>query len=170
MNLHRYIPPESAHSPGVLKSLIFGNVFRYWLQNSHTSEFIQVTKDFYHHLLNRGWKQEVLTPLFTRAAAEITARATKSSAPGSSVTKTCERQLFLHWEYHPRDITRYDIRSVYNDILAPVIAAPPLGIQRLTIAYKNPPNPRRLLSRTQLNEPDGHRVSSLIADLRLHTV
>lgn len=169
MNLHLYIPPESAHSPGVLKSLIFGNVFRYWLQNSHASDFIQVTQDFYCHLLNRGWKPEVLTPLFTQAAEEITARATKSSATSSGATQTDERQLFLHWEYHPRDITRYDIRSVYNDILAPVITAPPLGIQRLTIAYTNPPNLRRLLSRTQLNEPAGHRVSSLVASLRLHT-
>jgi hypothetical protein len=168
MNLHLYIPPNSAHSPGVLKSLIFGNVFRYWLQNSHTSDFVQVTTDFYRHLLNRGWKQEVLTPLFTQAADEITTRATKSSAPSSSARRTDERQLFLHWEYHPRDISRYDIRSVYNDILAPVLAAPPLGIQRLTIAYKNPPNLRRLLSRTQLNEPAGHRVSSLAASLRPH--
>lgn len=166
MNLHLYIPPESAHSPGVLKSLIFGNVFRYWLQNSHTSDFIRATRDFYCHLLNRGYRPEVLTPIFRLAAEKITARANKTTATRSSVGNTVEQQIFLHWEYHPRDITRYELRSVYNDILAPLIAAPPLGIQRLTIAYKNPPNLRRLLTRTQLREPAGYQASLYVDNLK----
>ena len=168
MNLHLYIPPESAHSPGVLKSLIFGNVFRYWLHNSHTSDFIRVTKDFYCHLLNRGYKKEVLTPIFCRAAELITERAQKTTVHNSGAEETVEPQLFLHWEYHPRDITRYEIRTVYNDILAPLITAPPLGVQRLTIAYKNPPNLRRCLTRTQLQEPDGDRVSLYVEHLKQH--
>jgi hypothetical protein len=169
MNLHLYIPPESAHSPGVLKSLIFGNVFRYWLQNSHTSDFIGATRDFYTHLLNQGYRSEVLTPIFNQAAATIMARAGKMPAPsGSSAGNTAEQQIFLHWEYHPRDITRYELRSVYNDILAPLLAEPPLGIRRLTIAYRNPPNLRRLLTRTQLREPAGDRASLYVENLR-HT-
>ena len=168
MNLHLYIPPESAHSPGVLKSLIFGNVFRYWLQNSHTSDFIGATKDFYCHLLNRGYKPEVLTPIFHLAADKITARANKIPATSSGAGTTAEQQLFLHWEYHRRDITRYELRSVYNDILAPLLAEPPLGIRRLTIAYKNPPNLRRLLTRTQLQEPAGDRASPYVDNLKHH--
>jgi hypothetical protein len=162
MNLHLYIPPASAHSSGVLKSLIFGNVFRYWLQNSHTPDFIQVTKDFYGHLLKRGYTAAVLTPIFHNAATKITERAQKTSVPATG-GNLAAKQLFLHWEYHPRDITRYEIRSVYNTTLAPILARPPLGVQRLTIAYKNPPNLRRLLTRTQLQEPAGDRVS-LYAD------
>jgi hypothetical protein len=74
--------------------------------------------------------------------------------------------LFLHWEYHPRDITRSEIRAVYNTVLAPTISDPPLGIQRLTIAYKNPPNLRRFLTRTQLQEPEGDRVSLYVTNLK----
>lgn len=165
MNLHLYTPPESAHSPGVLKSLIFGNVFRYWLQNSHTSDFIGATKDFYCHLLNRSYRPEALTPIFHLAAAKITARATKTPANSSSAENTVEQQIFPHWEYHPRDIPQYELRSVYNDILAPPLDEPPSGIQRLTIAYKNPPNPRRLLTRTQLQEPPGDRASLYVDNL-----
>jgi len=84
----------------------------------------------------------------------------------STVGKTVAKQLYLHWEYHPRDITRYEIRSVYNTILAPILAEPPLKVQRLTIAYKNPPNLRRCLTRTQLQEPDGDRVSLYVDNLR----
>jgi hypothetical protein len=37
-NLFLYIPPTSAHSPGVLKRIIFGNVHRYWYQNSNIDD------------------------------------------------------------------------------------------------------------------------------------
>ena len=39
MNLFLYIPPSSAHSPGVLKSTIFGNVRRYWNQNTNVEDY-----------------------------------------------------------------------------------------------------------------------------------
>jgi hypothetical protein len=38
-NLFLYIPPTSAHSPGVLKSIIFGNVHHYWYQNSNIDDY-----------------------------------------------------------------------------------------------------------------------------------
>ena len=165
MNLHLYIPPESAHSQGVLKSLIFGNVFRYWLQNSKRSDFIATTRDFYGHLLNRGYKPSVLNPIFLAAAEKIHQRAQKIGETPSK-KETNNKQLFLHWEFHPRDIQRYEIRSVYNTTLAPFISNPPLGIQQLTIAYKNPPNLRRCLTKTQLNEPEGEQASLYVEKLR----
>jgi hypothetical protein len=38
-NLFLYIPLTSAHSPGVLKSIIFGNVHHYWYQNSNIDDY-----------------------------------------------------------------------------------------------------------------------------------
>jgi hypothetical protein len=38
MNLFLYIPPHSAHPAGVLKSIIYGNLRRYWIQNSNTKQ------------------------------------------------------------------------------------------------------------------------------------
>jgi hypothetical protein len=165
MNLHLYIPPESAHPQGVLKSLIFGNVFRYWLQNSKSTDYITTTKDFYGHLLNRGYKPETLTPIFLAAADKIHLRATKD-ATTRSAKSVDKNQLFLHWEYHPEDITRSEIRSVFNTTLAPLISAPPLRIQRLTIAYTNPPNIRRCVTKTQLQEPEGEKVSKYVEQIR----
>jgi hypothetical protein len=165
MNLHLYIPPDSAHSQGVLKSLIFGNVFRYWLQNSNQSDFISTTRDFYGHLLNRGHKSEILSPLFCAAATTINQRAQKMEQPLNPKNRNI-KQLFLHWEYHPRDITRSEIRSVYNTTLAPLLSDPPLGITQLTIAYTNPPNLRRCVTKTQLQEPEGERVSKYVEELR----
>ena len=39
MNLFLYIPPHSAHPPGVLRSTVFGNLRRYWLQNSNPEQY-----------------------------------------------------------------------------------------------------------------------------------
>ena len=37
--LHLYIPPRSAHPKGVIKSLIFGTLRRFWIQNSRLEDF-----------------------------------------------------------------------------------------------------------------------------------
>ena len=42
----------------------------------------------------------------------------------------------------------------------------PIGVEKLTVAYSNPPNLRRRLTKTQLKEPEGERVSSLVEQLK----
>ena len=170
MNLHLYIPPHSAHSKGVLKSLIFGNVQRYYYQNTHISTFKQTTRDFFQHLLNRGYTKETLMPLFTDVAKSIDERNKKLSIDNGAGSRPRNhhskgRQLFLHWEFHPTDIRRQQIQQVYRDTLGPVLEKE-IGVEKLTIAYSNPPNLRRCLTKTQLEEPDGERVSTLVEQLK----
>ena len=105
INPHLYILPNSAHPKGVLKSLIYGNVKRYWRQNSHLSTFTAITRDFRGHLLNRGHTKEVLDPLFMEAAETVDATAQKNgdtscAGPAGSATKALVSgcRLFLHWE------------------------------------------------------------------------
>ena len=64
MNLHLYIPPGSAHPKGVLKSLVFGTLQRYWSQNSKNDDFHSAASTFFGHLLNRGYTHKVLTLSF----------------------------------------------------------------------------------------------------------
>jgi hypothetical protein len=169
MNLHLYIPPTSAHPKGVLKSLIFGTLQRYWAQNSDRQTYVATTRDFYGHLLNRGYTPETLDPVFFEAASVIDAkRAANPAAPNLS-NPHMEKRLFLHWEYHPRDISRHDIRSVFNRTLGPVIATPPLRISQFTIAYHNPQSLRNCLTKTQLTEPVNHRVSDYVGLLEQPT-
>jgi hypothetical protein len=94
-NLFLYIPPHSAHPPGVLKSVIYGNLRRFFLQNEFQN-FITITKSFRSHLIARGHQSSDIDPLFLSAAErlDVTASSTLPSLP--------ERTLFLTWQYHPR--------------------------------------------------------------------
>jgi hypothetical protein len=159
MNLHLYIPPTSAHPNGVLKSLIFGTLQRYWAQNSDRRTYIDTTRAFYGYLLKRGYAPESLDPVFFEAASVIDAKTATNKAASDVSNPHPETRLFLHWEYHPRDISRHDIRNVYNQTLGPVISAPPLRITQFTLAYHNPQSLRNCLTKTQLTEPEHHRVS-----------
>lgn len=71
MNLHLYIPPDSAHPAGVLKSLVFGNLQRYRIQNTHRKDYVSASAAFYGHLLKRGWSRDMLNPVFQQAAAAV---------------------------------------------------------------------------------------------------
>jgi hypothetical protein len=61
---------QSAHPKGVLKSLIYGRLQNYGLQNSLRTDFIAATKALFEHLKNRGYTTKILYPVF-KAAAEM---------------------------------------------------------------------------------------------------
>jgi len=165
-NLHLYLPPDSAHSPGVLKSLIFGNLQRYWKQNTHTSDYTKMATDFRQHLLARGHRSSDIDPIFLAAATHID---TAPERPNVSVGTA--PKLFLHWEYHPKDLPRKQIRSLFNETCGAALATaltpkgkrPHLG--RLTIAYSKPKSIGNALCQTKLSEPLGQRVSDYVRTL-----
>jgi hypothetical protein len=81
----------------------------------------------------------------------LTSKATKMVA-----TKE-EHTLFLHWQYHPKDITRQTLGRLYDETLKEID-----GFKKMTIYYSRPRNLREALTRTSFSEPDGERVSDLI--------
>jgi hypothetical protein len=165
-NLHLYLPPRSAHSPGVLKSLIYGNLQRYWKQNTHASDYTKMTSDFRQHLIARGHKSEDIDPIFLAAATHIDTAPERPTANARSAPK-----LFLHWEYHPQDLPRHHIRTLFNETCSSVLSEartikgkkPQLG--RLTIAYSKPKSIGNALCQTKMTEPLGHNVSDYVRTL-----
>ena len=166
MNLHLYIPPLSAHPLGVLKSLIFGNLQRYWIQNSHRHDFVAVASSFHGHLLNRGYSRETLTPLFQEAGARIHNKCQQPASTGDQLWDPSQEpptdHLFVHWDYHPRCIGRSAIRQIFDETLAHTLSESGLTVGKLTIAYSTPRSLGQCLTKTQLEEPSHDRVSSYI--------
>jgi hypothetical protein len=169
MNLHLYIPPKSAHPHGVLKSLIFSNLQRYWLQNTFRHDFVRISADFYKHLLNQGYTPVQLTPIFEEAAAAIQSKRLRAAQKGKALWNTANTMptddLFLHWDYHPRDIGRSAIHQIFVDTLAQPLADANVTFDKLTIAYSTPRYLGQCLTKTQLREHPSARVSMFTSSL-----
>jgi hypothetical protein len=156
MNLFLYIPPHSAHPAGVLKSIIYGNLRRYWIQNSNRSDYILTATRFAQHLVNRGHNRKTIQTMFMDAAAHIDSQANNKRRDKPTGTKPQEPSstLYIHWEYHPRGIQRHHIRQMYNHTLSRHSS-----FDQKIVAYNRPQNLRDLLMPTTMKEPPNRPVS-----------
>jgi hypothetical protein len=68
INIHFYIPPASAHPPGVLKNLIYGNLHRYWNQNTYVGDCMEIAKQFVNCLIAHGYRKENTQETFIKAS------------------------------------------------------------------------------------------------------
>jgi hypothetical protein len=152
-NLHLYIPPNSAHPPGVLKSIVYGNLCRYWLQNTNITDFITVTQQFANRFSARGHNKHKIIHLFSEAAKRLDGTITTNKHAKNNT-------IYLHWTWHLHDIRKSKLRAVFNGTLKEKCR-----FNNLIIAYNRPKNLRDCLIKTQLNQPEGSRVSSLLPPL-----
>lgn len=152
MNLFLYLPPHSAHPPGVLKSLVYGNLNRFYRQNSKVEDYIQLVTEFAGHLIARGHDVTSLEPLFMEAANRLD---NKNSGNRDLSDTNSGAPLILHWDYHPNGVSRQELRHIYARTIDKHS-----GFERVIVAQHRPKNLRNALMRTQLEEPDGSRVSN----------
>ena len=136
MNLHLYIPPNSAHTPGLQKSLVSGLLKTYKTQNSNEEDFIHISKLLFKRLRDRGYKQEDLEELFQDAIQKliVNEQPKRKETPTPTIinkksqslkeiatrkspkpqTKEKKERAFFHLPYHPKDISRKTIRKTYS--------------------------------------------------------
>lgn len=155
MNLFLYIPPTSAHPPGVLKSIIYGNLQRFWKQNTLTSDYIDMACKFFQRLVARGHSPDNVRKLFREAAIAIDRHSRRT--PPLTRRADSRNTLFYHLEFHPRGVTRQTVRSLYNFTGCADLS----GFPRLIIAFSRPQNLRNALMRTQMEGQDGSRASDI---------
>jgi hypothetical protein len=170
MNLFLYIPPFSSHPKSVITSLIFGQLRRFWLQNSLREDYVQCASAFFNHLIARGHDSITIQELFRLSAARLDQKLTPK--PATLPGLTLDAPVFLHMEYHPQQIERLTVQQLYREIcLTPFHATvntenQPTGIRRLTIALSRPKNFRNRLCRTKMVQPENDHVSDYIDRLR----
>jgi hypothetical protein len=115
-----------AHPPGVLKSIIYGNLQSYWKQNMQQHDFIHVAGQFANHLVARGRNPDHIRELFLEVALTLSRQPTQQNGVDSRNT------LFFHWEYHPHGISRQAIRQAYTETCE---RHGGLGFDRFVVAY-----------------------------------
>jgi len=155
MNLYLYISPSSAHPYSCFKGLITGEIIRYWQQNTNEEDFIEITSKFIQRLINRGHQIETLIPIFRTVASSIDRHSLHIRNENHNDNN--DNTLYLHWEYHPQDITKNQIREAYNKTLKGHD-----NFNNMRIAVSRPKNLRDILCHTKLQEHNGTNVSDII--------
>jgi hypothetical protein len=136
LNLHLYLPANSAHPPGVLKGLIFGLIKKYSFQTSKPEELKKILKAFYRRLLARGYSQHVIKPLFLQALQP-------------RVSKTSNRFAVMKLPFDPNGPQPKQLRSLlrFNELKRKL---EPYDLDRLVLCFKKPRTLRNHLCPTTL--------------------
>ena len=111
MNLYLYLPPRSAHPPGVLTGLIIGMTKRIYALTTELDDRAQSLRLLFLRLCNRGYDQATLRPLFEIA---IKKAHTKKTA---TIDFNDEKRCYLHLSYHPQDPSSTVIQQTFRNTL-----------------------------------------------------
>ena len=87
-----------------------------------------------------------------------TKQPTSLPIPTTEPELTNHERIFLHWEYHPNDISRKNVRAIYNDTCKELFEDA-LGIKQTTIAYSRPKNLKDVLTKAKLHQAPGREAS-----------
>jgi hypothetical protein len=97
LNLYLYLPPHSAHPPGVLTGLIYGMIRRAYRLTSNPVDCRKYLSKFFTRLRFRGYSKQTLLPLF-QAGLDNRLKPPRSSKKSRQIPNDT---LFLHVPYHP---------------------------------------------------------------------
>ena len=114
MNLYLYIPPHSAHLPGVIRSLIFSQIKKYWQQNTNSDDFIKMIRAFFQCLLDRGHNRDKVREVFLQTAHQLVSNHNNSKQSNKNKNQEKSNDTYLKWPYHPADISQKTIQQIYK--------------------------------------------------------
>ena len=168
LNLYQYIPPNSAHPPGMMKGIIYGLMRNYRRQNTKDADYNTMVIKLFHRHVARGWNKAVMKDYILTAHSKISQLAmsqptrlptgTPPNMPTPSPTITNKERLFIHMEYHPNDIPKKSVRAIYEHCCKSTFEEV-LDIQQTTIAYSRPPNLKDTLTKAKLHQAPGKEAS-----------
>ncbi|KAL7547674.1 hypothetical protein ACHAWF_010952 [Thalassiosira exigua] len=112
INMYQYIPPSSAHPPGMMRGIIFSMVKNYNRQNSKQHDYNDMAIKLFHRYAARGWAPTSWMP--TASSAPIKRSPRQPASPPPSPTK---KDCFFHFQFHPNanDIPWKVIRAIYDN-------------------------------------------------------
>ena len=177
MALHLYIPPSSAHSPGVTNSIVMGNVLRIFQLCTDTGDIDEKLEAFFDYLLNRGHQLETLRPLFDSAIANATKYLATSEdereATKAAKAEEAKRRVYFHVPFHPDNPKARVIQSLWSEHVAAPDDDKPLNkqvnergaevpVDKLIVCYHRPHNLGNLLSYRKIANRNGPKASSYL--------
>ncbi len=173
-NLYLYIPPTSAHPPGMIHGLIYGNILRIHRLCTHPHDIQSKSQEFFTRLTQQGYSPFKITPIFKQAHINALSFLSRRNYPHHQPNIPPQNKLFIHLQYHPQDPNPHKIHQLWNSCVSHPAQQTPLrhiknlhgnkiNIEHLTIAYSRPPNLGNLFSIRKISGR-GMNVSSFIVD------
>ena len=163
-NPYLYIPPHSAHPNGMIHGIIYSLLRTYKRQNTRHSDFVHFSRLLFRRHLQQGWDQAELKKVFCSALHRLF--ESEVNPPNAEMTPTAEldprERLFLHMQFHPKDIPRGEVRQIYIDTCEEVFRDE-LDIKQFTIAYSKPKTIGNVIAPTKLYQPEGQEATKFYA-------
>ena len=106
MALHQYIPPSSAHPPGMTRGLVIGQTLRFHQLCSLKSDAHLQMRKLYKRLQASRHSRETLLPLFAKGLSNVRnfLAVPRNERLQSTNTRTPRHNtVFLKLPYHPND-------------------------------------------------------------------
>jgi hypothetical protein len=163
LNLYQYIPPSSAHPITMMRGIIYGLMRNYHRQNTKVKDYNKMAKKHFQRHVARGWDPTLIKEYILSADIKIQANNATTQHTIQPTTPPTEQlsnkqRLFIHWDYHPNDITRRHLRRIYNQHCDRVFKTQ-LGIEQTTIAYSRPKNIKDTITKAKLHQASGKEAS-----------
>jgi hypothetical protein len=176
LNLYLYLPPTSAHPPGVLNGLIVGMIMRIFRLTTDKTQVTSDIQEFFNRLVARGYTAHQIAPLFHKCYARFRSGSleAKSKLPDTDAMK---KSVFLHIPFHPLNPPSKVVQDLFNKYLydhrwedkdATLLhdiknhAGAPIGINRLIVANHRPQNLGNLLSPRKFDCTPGPPASAFL--------
>jgi hypothetical protein len=171
---HLYIPPHSAHPPGITTGLINGIIHRIVTLCSDENYITQRLRTAFSHLVCQGYSATSFKPAFARAI--LKARAHAGLINTSTTPSLDSSTILLRLAYYPKDPPSSALQQVWQNamILPPYDCTRPLAsipsghtrerisLRRMIVCYSCPPNIGNLLSNREFAFKSGPPVSSFL--------
>ncbi|KAL7502344.1 hypothetical protein ACHAXN_000515 [Cyclotella atomus] len=138
MNLYLYIPPASAHPAGCIERTVYG------LASLSLPSPLRV-----------GMKSNARANLEACTSAKHNAHTLAAPPTLAQGLQDEENRLFIHLEFHPKDILRKRVQELYQ-LHCGVALGAGLRIERpSTLAYSRPKNIGDIITKVKLHQAPG---------------
>ena len=119
LNLYLYLPPHSAHPPGVLHGLVIGNILRINNLCSQISDRNRRLKQFYQRLLFRGYKPNTLLPIFDKALRLAQQQPRYVEQPPRCLLPQPDdrHRVYFHLPFHPQGPSASQFQRRFKEYL-----------------------------------------------------
>jgi hypothetical protein len=165
MNLHLYLPPNSAHPPDTIQSLVFRRVRAYFLHNTRQEDFKHKCYTLACNLIRCGWEWTDLFVHFNNANKSLTKQGKRTLLKEAMKTRRekdvenpDERIMVFKLPFHPRGVQRKQIALAYRDSGLAKLQPE----RRFIVAQLRPHNLRDRVSNTALENIPGANPSDYL--------